>query len=678
MYTQIPPSLGSWINTGVDKHPYSPTTAAAILAAADIVDHNGDGYRDFPGSTTTAEIDFVVRDDHTPGRKEAGDAMIVELQNLGFLVARWSAWGSVGARPWVMAGKCCTLYTGGWILTRDPDFMFGIYHSSMYWHPGRPPNWQNLADPSLDLALEGIQYAPTRAAAMDATQEAQDIMANLAATVPLCAMSSPKAARLRYTGGTDEVLNGDAEDIYRGKDWLGFANAFGTGVNTGQSFFDCNVAGYDLPEAGHPMVIRYGFKVPELSTQNAIYSEWYWDNEVMGKCYDSLFAVNPYDLSEDLENVAKNWQVLAWDKGGGEKGTELIFNLNNDVRFHDGHVLTAEDIYFTFVELVQATEARDLPYPWYYSNLVDVNSVVIENYFRVRVRLNSLSFFALHWIGGNIILPAHIWKPLMFGPDKLLNTADDDTYNVEAFSPDKSMIGSGAFKVYPHSIDKVDNDYYVPYAYVILDGFKPDEHSDYHYGAYKPDGWYKIAVFNKAGQLTIEKLNWHFHEVKAEEYTVIQDTAGQWWWYNPGPPESWVLGNEPTLPPNPPVGVNMEVDQKPAMTGIGNLPGIFRKHITYPATRIAKIVYLERDTCKVTGAVWPWNKFVTSRLSAGGQPPIDIQGDVDDDGDVDIVDATWLAVQYGLKAFVWPEVDITESDTIDASDSVQLTNDWTG
>ena len=476
-YTFVPAALGGYVNTNVDKHQYSPSTAASVLAAGGIRDTDGDGFFDWPntpmGSSNKIIVDFCLRVDDTPGRNEAGKRLIWEMTTniraysggVGFYIQEWDASGSVGARKWWMAGKGAVIYTGGWSLSRDPDFLYDLFHSSMYYNPGRPPNVAHVADPELDGYLEGIKFAETAAAVMTNTLEAQRVMADKVWVVPVWVASAPKAVRAAYTGGTNgnPVSPDDGENQYRGKAWQGFANLLGTGLNSWFSTLGAHVNDAN----GAPMdggVLRYGFKVPVVNSFNPVYSEWVWDWEVLGRAYDSFFAVNPYDLSEDLEWIAKRWEVGVWtvDSGPnmGLEATKLIFEMRDDVYWHDGVKLTADDIVFTDKTLVDTLDARGLPPPWYYGSLLDVNKIVKVNDYKVEVYMNSKSYFALHWIGGVIILPEHIWLPIV--------TSGDPT----TFSPDPQIIGAGPFKVYPHSIQDTAGDYYVPNQYILLDAYK--------------------------------------------------------------------------------------------------------------------------------------------------------------------------------------------------------------
>ena len=655
LYSMVPQAMGGYMNPAViEMHPYNLTEAANILNAAGIVDTDSDGFRDWPGTSQHVDIDFVVRDDNSPGRKEAGDRLIWELTtNLPgakFDVYRISAPNIFRVRTWVTGSKRFTLYTGGWSLGRDPDYLFGMYHSNMYWHPGTPPNYCNIKDLELDGYLNGLHYAQDFAEAKTNCWESQRVMAEKSLILGMYANSAPEAARVHYTGGTNGALVSpdDGENMYRGDKWIGFVNEAGSGYNSRWSFYNAHPEGHELAASPvNPIIVRYGFSALELFRLNPVYSEWHWDWEVMRKVYDSLFAVNPFYLGEDLEAMACRWQILEWDNAGSP-ATELVFELRDDIYFHDGVQLTAQDIYFTFVELLQATRSRGLSPPSFYSNLLDVNQVIIDSPLNVRVRMNSLSVFAFHWIGGNIILPRHVWGPIMMGPDMIIGTADDNTFDPETFSPDKQLIGSGPFKAYPHSIDKIDGDYYVPTAYAKLDtfighwGWRPDREK-IAFANYRPDNL----------MLGITKENYHRHVI-AEHMTV-------------------------TIKQGTTVVSTVTIDtNKPAMIQPGNKPGVKWEHVDVSGLTpgAAYTVEIESyDTCSVEGTRWP--KTGTALQTFAMTVPIRaIQGDINDDGIVDVADSTIMSVQFGLRAWVWNYIDVNEDNIINLADASIVIRDW--
>jgi ABC-type transport system substrate-binding protein len=143
--------------------------------------------------------------------------------------------------------------------------------------------------------------------------------------------------------------------------------------------------------------------------------------------YDALINLDPTTF-EELPWLAESWETEPWTTPEGEEGLKLTFNLIDDVTWHDGEPLTAEDVVFTWN---YALEQENPVYISYLSGLVDTET---EGANTAIAYLNTSSFWALHWLGANIpIIPKHIWE----------NVEDSVTYQPIA---DGNLIGSGPYK----------------------------------------------------------------------------------------------------------------------------------------------------------------------------------------------------------------------------------------
>jgi hypothetical protein len=202
------------------------------------------------------------------------------------------------------------LYTGGWSLGRDPDIL--IYYTCA--EITKPEPYGNnyimycnpLFDNEVDLMLTSTTVGNS-GLVCDGTYHAflaQEIMMNDAALIPMW----------YYVGYKAYLSN-----------WRGVVNEIGFGTNSWWTFLNAHKVG---SEGGD--VIRYGFAGDVLSL-NPITAQSYWDWEVLGKIYDGLIAVNPYDMSQDRAHLAKGWDIGTW--GGGN--TVLTFHLREDVWWQD-------------------------------------------------------------------------------------------------------------------------------------------------------------------------------------------------------------------------------------------------------------------------------------------------------------------------------------------------------
>jgi len=489
-------------------------------------------------------------------------------------------------------------------------------------------------DPVLDAYLEGIKFGTTQASVKQNTWDAQARMASEAEVVPVWVASAPKAVRAQYTGGTNEaaVSPDDGENQYRGKDWQGFANLFGNGLNSWFGTLGCHVNN----ASGQPMyggVLRYGFKVSEINSFNPVYSEWVWDWEILGRAYETMFAVNPYDLSQDLEWAAKRWDIAIWSPTPGTEATMMRFELRDDIYWHDGQKFTADDVIFTLQDLAPTLEARDLPPPWYYGSLLDINSITKVDEYTILVKMNSKSYFALHWVGGTIILPEHIWRPIVEDGDP------------SVFAPDPQMIGAGPFKAYPHSIDQTANDYYVPQQYVKLDTYqrnsKQDEIASNNRG-----------YFNEDAIRIVKAVHGDDIVVTLENFAEVPITVN---------PVTLKVGST-TLPTQGPFVV-------PKSTGTGNVPGL--AYVTFDVSGISPGQYTVKATAQYTfeGKTWlsndPFVAYVPGK-----------SGDINRDYSVDVLDAITLSLHFGMSSYTWPECDNNADGLINLDDVLLQIGYW--
>jgi len=204
---------------------------------------------------------------------------------------------------------------------------------------------------------------------------------------------------------------------------------------------------------------------------NIISSTWLWDSFVLGEIYDGLFAVNPYNMAQDLPYIAKSWEISTY---GSPAKTKITFHLREDVfwqdipsfdrsavTFDNGHCadgsfvnvpLTPVDVAFSWEYM------RDNPYANYQILVASVDHVGINmdfwgnmwpytttvpewwnyapgdwqlNYvqhdatlepYDIVAYLNTfMPILGLHRVGGSVIMPYHLWRyvALTSDPDAL-------------------------------------------------------------------------------------------------------------------------------------------------------------------------------------------------------------------------------------------------------------------
>lgn len=111
--------------------------------------------------------------------------------------------------------------------------------------------------------------------------------------------------------------------------------------------------------------------------------------------FDSLVKIG--EGLEARDGLASSWQSL-------DNGLRWRFFLRKGVQFHDGVEFTAEDVKFTFEEIIRSPSISR-----YAGGLTNIQSIHIKDRYTVEIILNRPSLFFLYNIGVGI-LPAHILK----------------------------------------------------------------------------------------------------------------------------------------------------------------------------------------------------------------------------------------------------------------------------
>jgi len=338
--------------------------------------------------------------------------------------------------PQVMAYYRYHMYTSGWILTKETDFLV-FYTTSMIGKPDpyssnyvmySNPNFDNEVDLMLTASAIGSPTNPC-----DAVYHAwlaQEIMEN---DEPVIWMWAPAGYKAYLSN------------------WRGIVNEAGVTLNSWWTFMNAHKVGSESCDT-----IRYGW-AGDLLSLNVISANWLWDWEVLNKVYDPLIRVNPYNMTDDRPWVASGWKIDTWDCDGSS-ATKITFHIRQDVWWQDvpykdrsvggGHLdasftnmhLTPVDVAFSLEYLRDATPMPTLcpylyyadhvslnlnlwgsmwPYnatlpPWWnfppegwqydFVQHEDIGAYDITVYFNV-----LMPWLALHWVGERPLIPMHVW-----------------------------------------------------------------------------------------------------------------------------------------------------------------------------------------------------------------------------------------------------------------------------
>jgi len=443
LYTPVPHSMGAYSHPEIRPggalealtYPYSRADAEAELDAGGFPmgpdgwrywDCNSNGVKD---EDEELDLKFFIRSDD-PLRKDMGNFIANELEAVKVKVNR--TLGTITAASLqVMTNKDFHIYTGGWSFGIDPNHLI-LWNWDYYWHPDRCYNTAGCNNALFNTYSYGVMYATTYDEVKTNAWLAQEVFASEVLSVPLWSPAGSKAMSRYYTGGNKwtPVDPDDGENAYRGEYWDGVVNMPGYGVDNSFSLLNMHPRG--IERGG---TIRWGFKTTEIRSFNPIYAQGLWDWNVLESIYEALLVRNSYNPSELNPCLAQDFEVGIYNNPAYGECSKIRFTLRPDATWADGNPITAADVYFTFVELPSILKARGLPNPWWYSAVKSILNFKIFDSYNFEVLLNTRDYFATNWGGKTIILPKHVWKPIV--------EAGDPT----TFAPDPNMIGSGPWRL---------------------------------------------------------------------------------------------------------------------------------------------------------------------------------------------------------------------------------------
>jgi peptide/nickel transport system substrate-binding protein len=146
-----------------------------------------------------------------------------------------------------------------------------------------------------------------------------------------------------------------------------------------------------------------------------------------GLLYEGLYYTNLY-TGQYQPWLATSYQFSS-------DGTQLTFNLRQNVKWNDGQPFTSADVTFTF-QFIQQHPALDQG-----GVLPLIKSVTAPDNNTVTFTLTSPNSTALFYIGSTYIVPQHVWSTLSGDPTKFTN--------------DKNPVGTGPYKLHSFSPDLI-------------------------------------------------------------------------------------------------------------------------------------------------------------------------------------------------------------------------------
>jgi hypothetical protein len=404
----------------------------------------------------------------------------------------------------------------------------------------------------------------------------------------------------------------DAEDIYEGDNWLGIVNAVGEGILCWETFLNAHPEGHEIGDCEH-MTIRWGFRVPAMLAFNPMYSEWWYDYNVLDKIYDSLLTTDPYYCSDYMPYIAKDWYVGTYISGGQEL-LYVDFWLREDVYWSDCTLFTTADVKFSLEDAEVLLAAKGCPSPWFSQSTWPVKNVTVYDDFYCRVYLVEKSIWAWQTVGGSIMIPRHIWEPII---------AAYECEDLQGWGPDldPNMVGTGPYLFVEH----VEN------SHILLV-------KNTKYFLYNSTNFY-IPKTESPGR----DMQSHVGVVNRR---AVSDTYSVTLSYESSPGTWTTIGTKSgTVGPRAANGIMFEAELRAA--GLLGQTGVHLKAST---------------TDPVRGV--PVQRSVITHVT--------LAGDIDSDNNVGLTDAITLSTTYALPARWYPAADINLDLSVGLKDAVLL------
>jgi hypothetical protein len=326
------------------------------------------------------------------------------------------------------------LYTGGVSVTSTPDDLYSSLHSQFASNvcggisAAFPSNYLFYCNPVFDSQAAAGEFSSS-------LSQAINLFTAGAVIGYQTVMNVPVFSRLQQF----VALNGWNFQGTTTPQRSSLVNALGTGFEAGTpggyfSLLNMNSApGYDpcaVPGApfncaayksggGMAGLIRRSLS-QGTDNLSPFQATTVWDFDVINQVYDSMLQPDPLTGGSVLQMV--NWMVTSHQSSFNpveiscvhttcvNGTTTQTWRLRNDLMFHDGTRVTADDVVFSILAY------RDVPSAQLQPQVASVAGAVALNPSVVQVKLQHQSPFYDVNIGTLPILPKHIWGPLCGTP----------------------------------------------------------------------------------------------------------------------------------------------------------------------------------------------------------------------------------------------------------------------
>jgi len=444
----VPPAQSKYYNTAVEAHPYNPgdpfTSPPGEHSTCGILKAAGYTFVDANNNDVVDSADYWKTPPHTeyptgcplpqitiasppaanaPAAVAHVAAFVTDLSSVGL-----RATGANGLSGFTQANIAFATYLSAaynsanfdaffacYGFDKVPDQLYSLLHTNQdsLAYPGRR-NAPGINDTTINALAETVKFSSD---ADDIEVAAKAIQGRVYDPALPNADNFALAYMCMYSKLHFNAYVSNLEGIV--------ARAPGLGADNKWTFLNLNWATDPRMKGTSTQVI---WMLPEAPrTFNPLDAATKYEWEILGRVYDGLTNVNPYN-HRDIPWLASDWVITET-----ATGMELDFALRNDITWHDGYPFTSNDVEFC-LELL-----RDWQVPRYAETTQTLNDVIVTDatHFTINATEAGLALF-YDFAGLAAMLPPQIWDRTWPSQAALL-----------AYAPETSTYGTDMAPGYP-------------------------------------------------------------------------------------------------------------------------------------------------------------------------------------------------------------------------------------
>ncbi|MET1129177.1 MAG: ABC transporter substrate-binding protein [Thermoproteota archaeon] len=434
-----PPTMGAWVNPDADfekLYPYDPEKAKELLDRVFDPCIGPDGepaWCDPNEGGKVVEIEVLSLPEATsPTYWWIAQYLKSEAEKIGLRIkivpvssreldART---GAGTAQAWII----------GWGLGRTPLFMYYFWHSREI-RPGGWNEWR-VNDSRVDELLDKFYYAKSIEEARKYAWEAQKILVEeIVPWIPV------------YTGVAITAWSGK---IDRNSLTLDYAPPLKDPV--GHSWFNWNTIRFVDKKFGG--TLRYYFTVDITTLHPATYL-WATESAAISRIYAWTMIPRPDDIYAEprVGVLIRDWSLEEVTLEDGTKAYKFTLKFYDNITWHDGERMTAEDYVYTIAKFGKELKTRRYYDPWV-DNIISIEAVDDTT---AEIVLKDYGWADIYSITEMRVLPKHVFE-------RLSNPLEDPSLLPHPTKPGlTALIGQGPFVLVKREVAYAEMVWYPEY-----------------------------------------------------------------------------------------------------------------------------------------------------------------------------------------------------------------------